>query len=857
MPNVDIATLTAKLALDAKQFNAGIETATQKIGSITKDNAWSNIGTSLNSLAKGATVAGGAIVGAAGLATKSAIDFEDAFAGVKKTVDFVGTQEEADAFFDGLETGIRKLSTKLPVTATEIAGVTEAAGQLGIQNDSLLDFTEVMLGLGSATNVTAQEAAVSLAQFANVTQMSQKDFNKLGSSIVDLGNNMATDERQVISMATELAVLRKSTGMSEADIMGLGASMASMGLDAAASGTAMQRLTMDITDAVSSFANVTQEDAALYEKISQMTAKELKDLSAATGISTKELKSASKEFMESKSHLEQFADVSGMTKEQFVKAWGEDATGAFLKFITGLGSKSTADQLKIFDTLDIKQMREVDMLQRLAGNAGLVSDAIAMSNTAWNENTALSTEVAKRNETTASQLQMVKNQLTDIAVEAGQALLPVVSQLLEQVRPLLDKVSEYLKEHPDTVVRIAEVGKNLLLIGTAVSGIIKVVTAIGSFITTIKTLGAAISVLTGGGAVAGGAGAVAGAGGIFGSLIAGLGAIAPAVLAVGAVMGAFAIAWKNDWLHCQEHMSEAVETFKKKKEEGASTLEAFGEAARVFARGLASEISGWWNNTVVPWLANVWNHISNWFSNAFAGISAWFGNTWNWIKGKTSELWNHMTQWLSNIWSTVTEKISSIRNTVVEKMTSIWSAITEKMSSIKNTVSEKVTSTWADAKAKITSIPGEVRGIFEQVRAAIADKMSAVSGAVSSAVEGMKSKIRSIIDAIGDAWDRVKDFASNAWDNAKSWVGNTFGGYFASGGPVSAGQMVMTGEEGPELFVPRTDGYILNHEDTMDYLGGHEVNIYIQGDVYDDQYSMQKKLKGAMLEVLREQVAYG
>ena len=173
MPNVDIATLTAKLALDAKQFNAGIETATQKIGSITKDNAWSNIGTSLNSLAKGATVAGGAIVGAAGLATKSAIDFEDAFAGVKKTVDFVGTQEEADAFFDGLETGIRKLSTKLPVTATEIAGVTEAAGQLGIQNGSLLDFTEVMLGLGSATNLTAQEAAVALAQFANVTQMSQ------------------------------------------------------------------------------------------------------------------------------------------------------------------------------------------------------------------------------------------------------------------------------------------------------------------------------------------------------------------------------------------------------------------------------------------------------------------------------------------------------------------------------------------------------------------------------------------------------------------------------------------------------------------------------------------------------------
>ena len=833
MPNVDIATLTAKLALDAKQFNAGIETATQKIGSITKDNAWSNIGTSLNSLAKGATVAGGAIVGAAGLATKSAIDFEDAFAGVKKTVDFKGTDEEAQAFFDGLETGIRKLSTKLPITATEIAGVTEAAGQLGIKNDSLLDFTEVMLGLGSATNVTAQEAAVSLAQFANVTQMSQKDFDKLGSSIVELGNNMATDEKQIVDFATELAVLGPMTGMGEANIMGFAAAMASLGLEAASSGTSMQTFAMDVTKSVANYSRFVSENA-------DKTSEEIEKMAREAGFSIFTL-----------------ADTAGMTARGFARAWGNDATGAFMKFLQGLSSKSSADQLQIFDDLDITQKREIDTLQRLAGNTGLVTRALTMANAEWTLNTALSTEVGKRNETTASQLQMVKNQIADIAVEAGQALLPVVSQLLEQARPLLDKVSEYLKEHPDTVVRIAEVGAKLLLIGSAVSGIIKVVTAIGSFITAIKTLGTAISVLTGGGAVAGGAGAVAGAGGIFGSLIAGLGAIAPAVLAVGAVMGAFAIAWKNDWLHCQEHMSEAVETFKKKKEEGASTLEAFGEAARVFARGLASEISGWWNNTVVPWLANVWQHISGWFQNAFTGISQWFGETWNWIKGKTSELWNHLTQWLSNIWNTVTEKITNIRDTVVEKMTSIWSSIAEKMSAIRETIVTKVTSTWADAKAKITAIPGEVRGIFEQVRSAISEKMNAVSGAVSSAVEGMKSKIRSIIDAIGDAWDRVKDFASNAWDNAKSWVGNTFGGYFASGGPVSAGQMVMTGEKGPELFVPRTDGYILNHEDTMDYLGGHEVNIYIQGDVYDDQYSMQKKLKGAMLEVLREQVAYG
>ena len=82
--NVDIATLTAKLALDAKNFNAGIDTATKKLGTVTKDNAWSKLGESLNSVAKVATVTGGSIVGMAGVTVKEATDFESAFTGVKK-----------------------------------------------------------------------------------------------------------------------------------------------------------------------------------------------------------------------------------------------------------------------------------------------------------------------------------------------------------------------------------------------------------------------------------------------------------------------------------------------------------------------------------------------------------------------------------------------------------------------------------------------------------------------------------------------------------------------------------------------------------------------------------------------------
>ena len=125
-------------------------------------------------------------------------------------------------------------------------------------------------------------------------------------------------------------------------------------------------------------------------------------------------------------------------------------------------------------------------------------------------------------------------------------------------------------------------------------------------------------------------------------------------------------------------------------------------------------------------------------------------------------------------------------------------------------------------------------------------------GTAQAACNSIQSSIQSILSAISDAWSELEKLQSAAAEET--------GGGKASGGQVSSGTMYLVGEEGPELFVPRTDGYIINNEDTMDYLSGGnqgEINIYIQGDVYDDQHSMKRKLKSAMLEVLREQVAYG
>mgnify|MGYP003541986876 FL=1 len=328
-------------------------------------------------------VAGTAMVGATAMAVKAAAEWESAWAGVTKTVD--GT----DAQLSTLEQGLRDLTGVLPASHEEIAAVAEAAGQLGIETESVTSFTKTMIDLGETTNLSSDQAATSLARFMNIMGTSQSEVSRLGSALVGLGNNYATTEAEIMEMSMRLAGAGRQIGLSEGEVLGLATSLSSVGIEAEAGGSAISKVMIDIAASVANGGD----------------------------------------------RLEQFADVAGMGADEFAKKWRSAPAEALSAFVKGLSNAESqgSSTLGVLEDLGITEVRMRDALLRSSAAADLFAGAMAQGNEEFELNNALTAEAAKRYETVESKIAIAGNAIKDAAISFGEVLLPVVAAAAEGV----------------------------------------------------------------------------------------------------------------------------------------------------------------------------------------------------------------------------------------------------------------------------------------------------------------------------------------------------------------------------------------------------------------------------------------
>jgi len=365
----------------------------------------SDVGRGIGSVAGGfdRIATRGAIAAAAGLGAvvTAAVSFEDAFAGVRKTVD------ASESEFGALEDRLREMARTMPVSFEELAAITEAGGALGIAFAGLDEFTDTVAKLAVTTDLSADQAATSLGVLGNVLNLRAEDFDNFGSALVDLGNKGSSTESQILDIAERIGATGSLIGLRSDQVLGFGAAVANVGIEAEAGGSALQRFFIDALTAVESGG----ED------------------------------------------LETFARTAGVSAESFRDSFREDAGTALNDFIEGLGQLPEAVQIETLADLGFNDVRITRTLLGLAGDVNGLEDSLRISAEAFAANSALGEEAAKRFGTTANQLKILKQNVVDAAVVIGEQLLPVVGELTTDFVAFLNK--------PETQRNIKEFGENL------------------------------------------------------------------------------------------------------------------------------------------------------------------------------------------------------------------------------------------------------------------------------------------------------------------------------------------------------------------------------------------------------------
>ena len=315
-------------------------------------------------------------------------DFEQGLIGVGKTTGASGAE------LDALGQHIQGLARTIPVATSEMLSVAQAAGQLGVQgNDNILRFTETVSKLGLASNLAGEEAATALARILTVTGDGIEQVDRLGSTIVRLGNNFAATEAEIAGVATRVAQATAQFGVASRDVAGIGTALRAVGIEAEAGGSVVGRAFQAIDDAV------------------RQGGDELKALER----------------------------ITGQTGAELERVFFEDSVQSFRTFVEGLAriQAGGGDVTAALKSMGLEGVRVSNVLGTLATRSGVLADALNQANDEWGRNEALTREAAVAATSFTAQMRIVGNAMAEVATELGKVLAPTLLDAANGFRDFL------------------------------------------------------------------------------------------------------------------------------------------------------------------------------------------------------------------------------------------------------------------------------------------------------------------------------------------------------------------------------------------------------------------------------------
>lgn len=347
------------------------------------------------SIAEVASEIQGLVGGAGGLAfaTREAMKFETAMAGVKKVAE--GTDEQYAQLSDEL----KKMGAELGISAAEMAELAAAGGQLGIPIEKLSEFTAIASKMSVAFGMSAEEAGNAAATIANVFQLPIGEVEKLGDAINVLGNNTAAREKDIVAAMARIGGTAKQFGLVADEAAALADAFIALGKPPEVAATAIN---------------------AMLQKL-QTAQSQGKDFQAALeGIGT--------------SADEMAANIAANPQQALTE---------FLHKLEGLDKQSRALTLsQLFGT------EYSDDIALLVGSLGEYEKALGLVADKGQVVGAMQKEVANAMSTSEAQIAKAKQEIINVAIEVGEKLLPLVSLLASTAGSVASAIGAITEEFP-------------------------------------------------------------------------------------------------------------------------------------------------------------------------------------------------------------------------------------------------------------------------------------------------------------------------------------------------------------------------------------------------------------------------
>ena len=347
------------------------------------------------SIAEVASEIQGLVGGAGGLAfaTREAMKFETAMAGVRKVAD--GTDEQYAKLSDEL----KKMGAELGISAAEMAELAAAGGQLGIPIEKLSEFTAIASKMSVAFGLSAEEAGNAAATIANVFQLPIGEVEKLGDAINVLGNNTAAREKDIVAAMARIGGTAKQFGLAADEAAALADAFIALGKPPEVAATAINALLQKLQTA-------------------QSQGKGFQDALASIGTSADEMAAN-------------------------IAANPQQALTEFLHKLEGLDKQSRALTLsQLFGT------EYSDDIALLVGSLGEYEKALGLVADKGQVVGAMQKEVANAMSTSEAQIAKAKQEIINVAIEVGEKLLPLVSLLASTVGGVAGAVGAITEEFP-------------------------------------------------------------------------------------------------------------------------------------------------------------------------------------------------------------------------------------------------------------------------------------------------------------------------------------------------------------------------------------------------------------------------